>query len=275
MLKLRVLTALLLAPLAIWATLVLPNVWFAVILGIIFSLGAWEWSRLAGLRQTAARAAYVALFVLLLVGLLDRASMAESLPWLIVLAVLWWVAALCFILIYPRASRLWIARPGRLAVAGLLCLLPGWAALVALHAQGAQGPQYVLFLLLLIWGADVGAYFAGHRFGRSKLAPAVSPGKTWAGVWGAMATTAIVTLGGTYLLGLSMHVLLWLLPLTLFTVAVSIVGDLTESMFKRLADVKDSGGLLPGHGGILDRIDSLTAAAPMFMLGYLLWQGFA
>jgi len=275
MLKLRVLTALTLAPLAVWATLALPTMWFAVILGAIFALGAWEWARLAGFVRVPARAAYVAAFLLLLAGLLERARMVELLPWLIALATLWWLAALGFILVYPRASAIWSAQRWRLAVAGLLCLLPGWAALVALHGEAAQGPQYVLFLLLLIWGADVGAYFAGHRFGRSKLAPAVSPGKTWAGVWGAMATTVLITLGGSYLLGLSAHVLLWLLPLTLFTVAVSIVGDLTESMFKRLAEVKDSGGLLPGHGGILDRIDSLTAAAPLFMLGYLLWRGLA
>lgn len=275
MLKLRVLTALLLAPLAIWATLALPNIWFAVILGAIFALGAWEWSRLAGLQHLAARIGYTALFVLLLVTLLDASRLGAVLPWLILLAMLWWGAALCFILIYPRASMVWSARTGRLAVAGLFCLLPGWAALVGLHNQAEQGPHYVLFLLLLIWGADVGAYFAGHRWGRSKLAPAVSPGKTWAGVWGAMTTTTVVTMAATSVLELPAHTLLWLLPLTLLTVAVSIVGDLTESMFKRLADVKDSGGLLPGHGGILDRIDSLTAAAPFFVLGYLLWQGMA
>ncbi len=274
MLKLRVLTALILAPLSVWATLALPGTWFAVILAVIFALGAWEWARLAGYAHPVARAAYVALFALLSLALLDAERLRDTLPFLIVLAVLWWSAALFFLLAYPRGSQLWAARPARLAV-GLLCLVPGWAALVGLHAQGPEGPYYVLFLLLLIWGADVGAYFAGRHYGRSKLAPAISPGKTWAGVWGAMLTTVVVTLGGVYVLGLTAHVLLWLLPLTLFTTAISIVGDLTESMFKRLADIKDSGGLLPGHGGILDRIDSLTAAAPLFVLGYLLWRGLA
>lgn len=275
MLKLRLLTAMLLAPLAVWATLALPSLWFGIVLGVLFCLGAWEWARLAGWQRPLARATVVVVFALLLLPLLDPARLATVLPYLIAAAIVWWVAALFFILRFPQDSGIWPGRSGRLALAGLFCLLPGWAALTGLHGHGPEGPHYALFVLALVWGADIGAYFAGRQFGRSKLAPAVSPGKTWAGAWGALAVTVVVTLVAAYALALSPHVLLWLLPLTLLTVAASIVGDLTESMFKRLADVKDSGGLLPGHGGILDRIDSLTAAAPVFMLGYLLWRGLA
>ncbi|MEW6648331.1 MAG: phosphatidate cytidylyltransferase [Pseudomonadota bacterium] len=270
MLKLRVITALVLAPLAIWATLALPGPWFAAMLGVIFVLGAWEWSRLAGLQHVVLRHFYVAVFVGVMIALLNRDTIGYLLFFVAAAGVLWWCVALVLVLRFPHGSTLWKRYPSLVSFAGMLTLLPGWVSLAGL--QWHTGPRHALFVMLLIWGADVGAYFAGHAFGRRKLAPQVSPGKTWAGVGGAMASTLVITLIGTPLLGLPLTALSWMLPLALVVVAASIVGDLTESMFKRLAAVKDSGGLLPGHGGVLDRIDSLTAAAPVFVFGFFLWH---
>ena len=162
-----------------------------------------------------------------------------------------------------RSSRLF------LTVAGYLVLIPAWLSIVLLLQHA--GPAYVLLLMLLVWGADIGAYFSGRRFGRNKLAPRVSPGKTWEGLIGALLVSIIISLVAFEFLEISSILHTNLLILCLVMVLISILGDLVESMFKRMADVKDSGGLLPGHGGVLDRIDSLTAAAPVFTLGlYLL-----
>lgn len=269
MLKLRVITALILAPLVLLAIFSVPHPVTAAVLGVLVVLGAWEWSAFPGFKRPSVRLLYTlaiagSLSVLWWVGVASR-----ELDFLLPLAVLWWVLAL-----------LWICfRPGQVnavaaAIAGALVLLPSWLALVRLHAHGPQpsGPQLLTFLLLLVVAADVGAYFAGRSFGRHKLAPRVSPGKTWEGVAGGLAGAALLTLAGALWFSLP------LVPFVLLGVAVavvSVIGDLTESLFKRHAGVKDSGNLLPGHGGILDRVDSLTAAAPFFLLGMQLLGLFA
>jgi phosphatidate cytidylyltransferase len=140
-------------------------------------------------------------------------------------------------------------------------LVPAWLALVVLHEHA---PQLVLLLILLVVAADVGAYFGGRKFGRHKLAPAVSPGKTWEGVAGGLVAAMLMATAGIYWLHLTP---LPFFALSALVVVASIVGDLTESMFKRHAGLKDSGSLLPGHGGVLDRVDSVTAAAPFFLIG--------
>jgi phosphatidate cytidylyltransferase len=165
---------------------------------------------------------------------------------------------------YPAGSDFWRRNTFARAVAGLLVIVPMWLGVALIHAD--PGPAYVLVLMLLVWGADTGAYFAGRAFGRHKLAPHVSPGKSWEGVAGGMAMTVAVAAMASWLLHPMMGAPLFIL-LSLVTVAFSILGDLQESMFKRIVDLKDSGGLLPGHGGVLDRIDSLTAASPVFALG--------
>ncbi|MCG8434327.1 MAG: phosphatidate cytidylyltransferase, partial [Gammaproteobacteria bacterium] len=147
---------------------------------------------------------------------------------------------------------------------GVLALVPCWAAITALHDRQPQGWQLLLFLLVLIWAADIGAYFAGKAWGKNKLAPNISPGKTWEGVFGGLAASLAAALLANYWLGFP---LLIILPLVVILVALSVVGDLSESMLKRQAHIKDSGSLFPGHGGVLDRLDSLLATAPMFLLG--------
>jgi phosphatidate cytidylyltransferase len=267
MLKQRIITALVLAPLALWGIWVLPPQLFAMAIGVIFAMAGWEWSRLCGLEHAAGRAAYVALLALAIAGCYPLLAQGNWPQAILVIALMWWVLALMAVLSYPQGTGLWQRSGVARGIAGVLVLLPAWAALVLLHER--FGPGYVILLMLVIWGADTGAYFAGRAFGRHKLAPRVSPGKTWEGVAGGAVLALLVAWVGTY----------WIEPvggyaaflaLVLLLVSISILGDLVESLFKRIADVKDSGGLLPGHGGVMDRIDSMTAAAPLFALG-LIW----
>lgn len=269
MLKQRIITALILAPLAIWGILALPDIAFRIILGLIFSLAAWEWSRLVGLVENAGRGFYVALII---VGMVVAYwLMSQQQWWLLgsIIVLAWWLAALVWVVRFPAGSHVWRNSAIARGKAGFLVLVPSWASIVLLREQAGTG--YVLLLMLLIWGADTGAYFAGRRFGKHKLAPHVSPGKSWEGVFGALGVTLV--LGFVAMFWLQPSVQGWVfIVLCLVTVTISVLGDLVESMFKRIVDVKDSGSLLPGHGGIMDRIDSLTAAAPIFTVG-ILWLG--
>jgi phosphatidate cytidylyltransferase len=150
------------------------------------------------------------------------------------------------------------------AIAGILALVPAWLALAKMRGDSQVGAEWVLFTLVLVQVADIGAFFVGRRFGRHRLAPNVSPGKTWEGVIGGLIASALVAVFGSIRFGIP---LLQFLPLCLAAVAFSIVGDLTESLLKRFAGLKDSGRLFPGHGGVMDRIDSVTAAAPVLLFG--------
>ena len=263
MLKQRVITASFLAILVIWAVLKLPVAGFGIALWVVLLPGAWEWARLAGLHKPRAQWLYVSgILVLILTAwpLLDRTLFTLS---LLVLSVLSWCSAGFWLQRYathPERQD----RPLLISVAGVIVLVTPWVAFMELRSR--FGPDHVLFLLLLVWAADVGAYFAGRRWGQHKLAPTISPGKTWEGVAGAGVATLILALIGAVSLGEGAH---WpaFVIMCLITVGFSIVGDLFESMIKRQCGVKDSGSLLPGHGGILDRVDSLTAAAPVFLLG--------
>jgi phosphatidate cytidylyltransferase len=174
-------------------------------------------------------------------------------------AVLWWLVALAWVAFAPRRVSPWSA-----ALAGLLALVPAWLALVRLRFDLPRGAEWMIFALLLVFAADIGAFFAGRRFGRLRLAPAVSPGKTWEGVLGGAAASALVGIAGSGWFGVPLYTFL---PLCLAAVAFSVVGDLTESLLKRFAGVKDSGTLFPGHGGVMDRIDSVTGAAPVLLFG--------
>ncbi|HEY0722116.1 MAG TPA: phosphatidate cytidylyltransferase [Gammaproteobacteria bacterium] len=264
MLKQRIITALILAPLAIWAILGLSHELFRLLMMVVAAMAAWEWARLVGWHSLPGRLAYVGLVtgaILVLELLLRQGSAVDG---VLIAALGWWLLSLLMVVRYPAGREFWRSHTSARAVAGLLVIVPMWLGVALIHI--APGPAYVLVLMLLVWGADTGAYFAGRRFGRHKLAPHVSPGKSWEGVVGGLLMTFAVAAVGSWLLQPAMGALLFIL-LSLLTVAFSIVGDLQESMFKRMVELKDSGGLLPGHGGMLDRIDSLTSAAPFFALG--------
>jgi phosphatidate cytidylyltransferase len=177
------------------------------------------------------------------------------------IAFVWWFAAFIWTMVFP--TRIPVAVRW---LCGALVLVPLYTALIKLFGYG---PVYLLFALVIVWAADAGAYFAGKRFGRVKLAPSISPGKTWEGVIGGMLLVIVLSIAVAYRAEVSVAVLL---PFCLAVAALSIVGDLTVSMFKRTAGIKDSGTLFPGHGGVLDRVDSVAAAAPLFTLG-IRWLG--
>jgi phosphatidate cytidylyltransferase len=268
-LKQRIITASILAALALWSILSLESSTLAIIFAAIFTLGGWEWSRLVGLQHSASRLLYTALFPLSFALVYPLLAQGQG-TWpqfILVLALMWWALALMSVLSFPRSAPFWQGSRVARGVAGLLVLAPAWAALSLLHDRFDHG--YFILLALIVWGADTGAYFAGRAFGKRKLAPQVSPGKSWEGVIGGLLLALAVAAFATY----------WLPPLggylaffmlVFATVLISVLGDLLESLFKRVMHLKDSGGILPGHGGVLDRLDSLTAAAPLFTLG-LLW----
>lgn len=269
MLKTRIMTAAILIPIVIGAVLYLPQAWFMGFAGLFFLLAAWEWTCLAGFKTNLSRGIAVIsmpCIALLFLGLLPRhgLSFAEGIS-IAAMMVIFWSCAAIAVCRYPKNSWLFKSSLANILI-GVLVLVPAWGALVALQAVS---PKWVLYTFVLIWSADIGAYFAGKRWGKHRLAPKVSPGKSWEGVAGALIATQIVSIFGYYfLLNPTAPFVPWLL-LNAITVAYSIVGDLFESVFKRQQNLKDSGTFLPGHGGILDRIDSLTAAFPIFMIGFM------
>lgn len=271
MLKQRILTALVLVPLLLAAIFIAPEWIFQAVVAVVIIGAAYEWGQLMACTTRRGRLVYTA--VVALAVALVWWGLGAGLPWLlealVVVALAWWLFVSGWLMLRPARA------PTRAActlkgLCGLLTLVPAFAAILALHAWPDAGPWRLLFLLALVWLADVGAYFAGRRFGRHKLAPSVSPGKTWEGVAGAFAMTAVVITVGHYY-GVGFGPAWYFASVCVLTVAVSILGDLAESMFKRQQGVKDSGALLPGHGGLMDRIDSLTSAAPLFVGGMLLW----
>ncbi len=263
MLRTRIITALILAPAVIAAIYMLPSPWLACLLWLVAGAGAWEWAALAGLSSAPARGLYVGALTLL-VALLYL-NPAVHIHWLMGLGA-FWLIALLVVLAYPGIGR-WAVHGVTIGVAGAL-VLPGCViALLTIHQQ-PNGANWLLFSLLICWAADIGAYFAGRAFGHYKLAPAVSPGKTWEGALGGLLLTLIVCAG--LLIAAGEFSLIWILVLVGLS-GVSILGDLFESLLKRATGIKDSGQLLPGHGGVLDRVDSILAVAPFFALWTLLY----
>lgn len=266
MLKQRIITALVLAPLVLCGVFLLAPQYFSWFVAGIVVLGAWEWANLSGFSAAYQRVGYA-----LLVGVFVLVFGEElSLSWVLTISTAWWALATVLVVTFPDTTPLWKNKWLKLLL-GVLMLIPLWKALVFIReAEFVPQPDInslwlILYMLLVVWGADTGAYFAGKAYGKKKLAPQVSPGKSWAGAWGGMAASAILAIIAAYLLGSSFTMTLQFILITLFTAAISIVGDLTESMFKRERGIKDSSSLLPGHGGILDRIDSLVAAVPVFI----------
>jgi phosphatidate cytidylyltransferase len=262
MLRTRILTGSVLGTLLLLGLFLLPPFWSVLAFGAVFTIGAWEWAGFGMLRGTVARASYAIVVALVLLLCWRSTSEYGHLIALLSAACGWWVIAFLWLALAPGRHRAALT-----LICGLAVLAPAFVALARLQISThgpARGPFIVLWLVLMVCAADIGAYAAGRAFGQRKLAPRVSPGKTWEGAVGGLAMVAVVAWGGAAYFGLPP------LAAVAFGCAVgifSIIGDLTESMFKRAAALKDSGTLLPGHGGLLDRIDSVTAAAPLYALG--------
>ena len=262
----RILTALVLLPIAVGIVLLAPLPWFASIVALAFALAMWEWTTLCGVAAGWLRTSAVVVFVAICAGLwLIRDT---SIWWLVIaLGVAWWAVALGWFRHVAFGAAPLTRNVVIKLLAGGFVVIPAWVAAVQLHGDPDHGPYWVLFMLVLIWAADSFAYLAGSRWGRTKLAPRISPGKTIAGVRGALLGAGLIAVLGGWLLGETGWSWALLVMLAIVTIAVSIVGDLFESLMKRQANVKDSGSLFPGHGGLLDRLDSVFAAFPVFVAG--------
>jgi phosphatidate cytidylyltransferase len=270
-LRQRVITGAVAVPVVVAAILGLSSPWFGLLLGMLAVAGAWEWGGLTGVGSRAGYAAATALVLLVVERVLVPGQGAVA---VMLAGVGWWLVALAWVVGYQQGrDPRGLDHPLASALCGWLILVPCWTALRVLHGTGEQGPRLVLVLLVLVWLADTGAYFAGRRFGTRRLASRVSPGKTREGLAGAVA--AVVVAGVAFALGAGIvaSAIPTFVALCVVTAVASVVGDLAESVFKRRAGVKDSGVLFPGHGGVLDRIDSITAAAPCFVLGLALLGG--
>ncbi|NGN99772.1 phosphatidate cytidylyltransferase [Grimontia sp. S25] len=278
MLKQRVLTALVLAPLVIAGIFFLPLQLFVIAVAGVTLLGHWEWTKFVAASSRFSAFVFPAI---ILVGSLFALPVTQdglqltttSGSVLAIAGALWWLAATVMVLRYPRGTSLWGDSNAVQQGFGVLTLLPFLWSVILLRAYHFDASPYlgakmVLLVCLLVWSADTGAYFAGKTFGKRKMAPSVSPNKTVEGLIGGLIAAVAVTLTAAQYFSIPFSSLAMLGLVALITSFASVLGDLAESMFKRVAGVKDSGSILPGHGGILDRIDSLTAAFPVFTVLY-------
>ncbi len=284
MLKERVLSAIMLIAIVFIALFFFSPFYFALAVGVVVILAVWEWTQFAHFKWsfwrlglTGLSAAFLFLWIYGESDYLNAGRVFENtLSLLLFSSVLWWFVALGLVISYPKGATYWGKNKLLQFVFAFLTLVPFFAGVLRLRlAHYVTDPYHGLILLLyvfiLVWSADSGAYFAGRQFGKNELAPKVSPGKSWEGVIGGLVTAGILAsifihfTQESLLSGISIPAFI---ALSVATVAVSILGDLTESMFKRQSGIKDSSQLIPGHGGILDRIDSLTAAVPFFAYFY-------
>lgn len=254
-------TAIILLPVTVALLFVLPSSAFCLLTAFIVLGGAWEWSNLMLMKKVSWRLLYLVLVAFMLFG-----ALFVPIQLIFLCAFVWWLFAMALVIFYPRGSTWWSGCIFWRGLMGLFVLVPCWAAINFIRNQN-DGIYALLFLFVLIWGADSAAYFVGKKWGKSKLAPRVSPGKSLQGVYGEVIFSVLIALAVLWRCQIPTHLWLGGILLSIVTVLFSIVGDLFESMLKRQAGLKDSGRLLPGHGGLLDRIDSLTAGAPIFALG--------
>ncbi len=286
MFKQRVLTALLLAPLALAAVFFLPLAGFAIFVAVAFLLAAFEWASFCGWQRPLVKCSYVAVTALGLVG--TYFALPSALQWpigsnlfaesLIYLGILWWLIAVLLITSFNYSKVLWQHNTLLKALMGFATLIPSFGALLLLrNVDYTQSPftgaWLICILLGLVWAADIGGYVIGKPFGKHKLMPAVSPGKTVEGLAGGMLFVLLLVTAIAAHLDFPQEMTLWYCAAVLLTL-LSVFGDLSESMFKRVAGLKDSGSIIPGHGGIMDRIDSLTATAPLYALFVALFGGY-
>lgn len=284
MLKQRVLSAIVLIAAVLCALFLFTPFYFALALGMVATLGIWEWTQFARLKQSLIRffvTTFLGVFIFLWLytesNYLDAGRVFEQhLQLLLINAVSWWGLALLLVISYPKSAKFWSKNPLLQLLFAFSTLIPFIAGVLRLRLEHyTHDPYHGLFLLLyvfvLVWAADSGAYFSGRAFGKRKLAPKVSPGKSWEGVIGGLITALVLAFIFIHFSGDTLvgdRNITGFIILSVATVAISVLGDLTESMFKRESGVKDSSQLIPGHGGVLDRIDSLTAAIPFFSYFY-------
>jgi phosphatidate cytidylyltransferase len=277
MTKTRLLAALIMAPAAIAAILLLSTPWIVALTAVIFLAGLWEWFELAEIEDTLARTVLLVAHLALMVAIVWASRSASGFSYVLfqlasVIGVVWWLLALLWLRRYEFASNheTW-ARFFKLA-AGALAVIPAWCALAWIHATNPNGHVWLFTALAIVWAADSAAYFAGRHFGGTvfkgrKLAPRISPNKTIEGLAGGVLAGVLIGIAGSLLAGASGAQVPMVALVALAATLASVVGDLYESLLKRHAGVKDSGHLIPGHGGILDRIDGVVAALPVFALG--------
>lgn len=267
MLKQRVITAILLASVMISAVIFLPTQIFALMLAVIICVAAWEWAACAGFNAISQKIIYVSLILLCLIACLIFLQ-KQWILLIIACGLVWWIIAMFLVIRYQMNKSINLSSGIMKAIIGGVILIPAWLSLILIHLN-TSGVSLVLFLFFLIWLADSAAYFSGRKFGSKKLASNVSPGKSWEGVYGALSISLLFGASYAFYADMKFLVAVYFILLVFLTASFSILGDLVESMFKRMAGIKDSSNILPGHGGILDRIDSLTSAAPVFFAG--LW----
>ena len=277
MTRTRLLAALIMTPLAIAAVLLLPTPWLLALTAVVFLAALWEWFRLAEIDDTLQRTVLLVANLALMVALVwAQTTGVGSLPLFrlaVVAGVVWWLLSMLWLKHSHFASdHDTHARAFKLA-AGTLAVVPAWCALAVIHVEEPHGHRWLLLVLMVIWAADSGAYFVGRKLGRRKLSPRISPNKTVEGLLGGAAAGLLVAVVGAPLAGATLAQLPAVALVALFTVGFSVVGDLYESLLKRHVGAKDSGDLIPGHGGLLDRLDSVFAALPVFALGKD-WLGF-
>ncbi|QFT54175.1 phosphatidate cytidylyltransferase [Microbulbifer sp. THAF38] len=273
MLKERIITALVLLVLFAGVLFLLPIQWYSLIFVAVILLGGWEWANLSNLNR-ALRFVFLAALGGTLVFTAEYVfSMDFSSPdidrarQILAIACGWWALAFLWVQSYPASAMLWGNRWVR-GLIGLVVLVPSWLSLVILRGLD-HGAWLVLYVVAIVVAADVGAYFVGRKFGKRKLAREVSPGKSWEGFFGGLGACLILALVTSYLFDLPLKNTVLFSFGVLVTALASVIGDLLESMFKRHRGIKDSSHILPGHGGVMDRLDSLTAALPVFTMAAL------
>lgn len=284
MLLQRIITALILVPLVVLAVFQLHSEYFSLLIGLITLLAAWEWANLIGINSLLKRGLFLVALILPMLWLhfwtqfleltaqvLDWPDVRDysgALEWLVIAPVLFWILAMILIRNMPAGVLKLEMRIRYKALIGWLVLLATWMFLSRLRAF--YGSELTLYFLILIWAADITAYFAGKKFGKTKLSPEISPGKTVQGMYGALIAGGVCAVVLSLIYGFPWMVASDFVLLSILTVLISVYGDLFFSVVKRQRGVKDTGSILPGHGGILDRIDSLIAAIPFFYAGIYL-----
>lgn len=263
----RIATALVLIPLVLFGIFRLDQNHFAICAAALCMIGAYEWGAFCDLKSKFQRVLYAATYLLPFIAIWlykDEKAFVFS---LLLMSIVFWFCAFFWMYRYSKSEQtVDVSNMAKLAI-GYMTITPMWLALFSIQEIS---PGIIIWLFFIIWGADSGAYFVGRKLGKKKLAEKLSPKKTMEGVYGGIVTSAIIAVVGIYFLEIEARTIPYWIVLATATVLFSIAGDLFESMLKRLRGIKDSGSIFPGHGGVMDRIDSLTSAAPLFFFGMLL-----